>query len=105
MGLGKTGRAEEKSQRPAQAGCFPAAHLLAGRTGAGGITGAVASAGTGVTGAGTSGTGASAAGTDGNYGGKLYNLDDDKYPPNNRTMENFFRGAWSYHIHNQASCH
>lgn len=21
--------------------------------------------------------------------------------PNNRTMENFFRGSWAYHIHNQ----
>lgn len=40
-------------------------------------------------------------GPDGTYGGKKYSLKDDKYPPNNRTMENFFRGAWSYHIHNQ----
>ncbi|KIW04432.1 uncharacterized protein PV09_04702 [Verruconis gallopava] len=30
-----------------------------------------------------------------------YRLDQDKYPPNNRTLENFFRGAWTYHIHNQ----
>jgi hypothetical protein len=30
-----------------------------------------------------------------------YILDEDKYPPNNRTMANFFRGAWTYHIHNQ----
>jgi hypothetical protein len=30
-----------------------------------------------------------------------YQLDQDKYPPNNRTLENFFRGAWTYHIHNQ----
>ncbi|KAI5778128.1 hypothetical protein EDC01DRAFT_758649 [Geopyxis carbonaria] len=40
-------------------------------------------------------------GPDGTYGGREYNIADDKYPPNNRTMENFFRGAWSYHIHNQ----
>lgn len=40
-------------------------------------------------------------GENGKYGGKDYSIDDDKYPPNNRTMENFFRGAWSYHIHNQ----
>ncbi|KAF2091324.1 hypothetical protein K490DRAFT_31226 [Saccharata proteae CBS 121410] len=32
-----------------------------------------------------------------------YRLEDDKFPPNNRTMENFFRGAWTYHIHNQPS--
>ena len=25
----------------------------------------------------------------------------DKYPPNNRTLANFFRGAWTYHVHNQ----
>jgi hypothetical protein len=30
-----------------------------------------------------------------------YQLEQDKYPPNNRTLENFFRGAWTYHIHNQ----
>lgn len=40
-------------------------------------------------------------GLDGMYGGKRYSLKDDQYPPNNRTLENFFRGAWSYHIHNQ----
>lgn len=40
-------------------------------------------------------------GLDGTYGGKRYSLKDDQYPPNNRTLENFFRGAWSYHIHNQ----
>lgn len=40
-------------------------------------------------------------GSDGTYGGKKYSLKDDQYPPNNRTLENFFRGAWSYHIHNQ----
>lgn len=32
-----------------------------------------------------------------------YRIEEDKYPPNNRTMENFFRGAWTYHIHNQVS--
>ncbi|RMZ68369.1 snorna binding [Pyrenophora seminiperda CCB06] len=32
-----------------------------------------------------------------------YVLAEDKYPPNNRTLENFFRGAWTYHIHNQVS--
>lgn len=32
---------------------------------------------------------------------KNYILDHDKYPPNNRTLENFFRGAWTYHVHNQ----
>jgi hypothetical protein len=30
-----------------------------------------------------------------------YKIDEDSYPPTNRTMENFFRGAWTYHIHNQ----
>ncbi|KAJ9640416.1 hypothetical protein H2199_005955 [Coniosporium tulheliwenetii] len=30
-----------------------------------------------------------------------YILEEDKFPPNNRTLENFFRGAWTYHIHNQ----
>lgn len=30
-----------------------------------------------------------------------YIMDRDKYPPNNRTLEHFFRGAWTYHIHNQ----
>ncbi|KAF2657752.1 hypothetical protein K491DRAFT_594475 [Lophiostoma macrostomum CBS 122681] len=32
-----------------------------------------------------------------------YILSEDKFPPNNRTLENFFRGAWTYHIHNQPS--
>lgn len=32
---------------------------------------------------------------------KDYVLAEDKFPPNNRTLENFFRGAWTYHIHNQ----
>ncbi|KAJ5040899.1 uncharacterized protein L3040_005458 [Drepanopeziza brunnea f. sp. 'multigermtubi'] len=30
-----------------------------------------------------------------------YRIEEDRYPPTNRTMENFFRGAWTYHIHNQ----
>ncbi|KAK7534728.1 uncharacterized protein J3D65DRAFT_421420 [Phyllosticta citribraziliensis] len=30
-----------------------------------------------------------------------YRLEEDQFPPNNRTLENFFRGAWTYHIHNQ----
>lgn len=40
---------------------------------------------------------------DATYGGKPYSVKDDKYPPNNRTLENFFLGAWSYHIHNQVT--
>jgi hypothetical protein len=32
-----------------------------------------------------------------------YVLSEDKFPPTNRTLENFFRGAWTYHIHNQVS--
>ena len=31
-----------------------------------------------------------------------YRIEEDNYPPTNRTLENFFRGAWTYHIHNQA---
>jgi len=30
-----------------------------------------------------------------------YRIEEDHYPPTNRTLENFFRGAWSYHVHNQ----
>lgn len=30
-----------------------------------------------------------------------YVIDRDLYPPTNRTLEHFFRGAWTYHIHNQ----
>ncbi|KAL2069477.1 hypothetical protein VTL71DRAFT_14156 [Oculimacula yallundae] len=30
-----------------------------------------------------------------------YKIEEDNYPPTNRTMEHFFRGAWTYHIHNQ----
>ncbi|PBP27765.1 glycosyltransferase family 32 protein, partial [Diplocarpon rosae] len=30
-----------------------------------------------------------------------YRIEEDPYPPTNRTMEHFFRGAWTYHIHNQ----
>ncbi|KAF2148783.1 hypothetical protein K461DRAFT_232317 [Myriangium duriaei CBS 260.36] len=32
---------------------------------------------------------------------KDYIVEEDKYPPSNRTLQNFFRGAWTYHIHNQ----
>jgi hypothetical protein len=32
-----------------------------------------------------------------------YHMEEDNYPPTNRTLENFFRGAWTYHIHNQVS--
>lgn len=32
-----------------------------------------------------------------------YVLAEDKFPPNNRTLENFFKGAWTYHIHNQVT--
>jgi hypothetical protein len=34
-----------------------------------------------------------------------YIFEQDKFPPNNRTLSNFFRGAWTYHIHNQVSLH
>lgn len=34
-----------------------------------------------------------------------YKIEEDRYPPTNRTLENFFRGAWTYHIHNQVSSH
>ncbi|CCU75848.1 RNA binding predicted protein [Blumeria hordei DH14] len=30
-----------------------------------------------------------------------YIIEQDPYPPSNRTLENFFRGAWTYHVHNQ----
>lgn len=30
-----------------------------------------------------------------------YKLEEDKYPPTNRTLQNFFKGSWTYHIHNQ----
>jgi len=30
-----------------------------------------------------------------------YKIEEDRYPPTNRTLENFFRGAWTYHVHNQ----
>lgn len=30
-----------------------------------------------------------------------YILEEDRYPPTNRTLENFFKGAWTYHVHNQ----
>jgi hypothetical protein len=33
-----------------------------------------------------------------------YKIEEDQYPPTNRTLENFFRGAWTYHVHNQVCC-
>jgi Glycosyltransferase sugar-binding region containing DXD motif len=30
-----------------------------------------------------------------------YKIEQDKYPPTNRTLQHFFRGAWTYHVHNQ----
>ncbi len=32
-----------------------------------------------------------------------YKIEQDNYPPTNRTLEHFFRGAWTYHVHNQVS--
>lgn len=32
-----------------------------------------------------------------------YRIEEDNYPPQNRTLEHFFRGAWAYHVHNQVS--
>ena len=32
---------------------------------------------------------------------KDYIVEEDKFPPSNRTLEHFFRGAWTYHIPNQ----
>ena len=32
-----------------------------------------------------------------------YKIEEDNYPPTNRTLENFFKGAWTYHVHNQVS--
>lgn len=32
-----------------------------------------------------------------------YDIENDPYPPNNRTLENFFRGSWAYHVHNQVN--
>jgi hypothetical protein len=34
-----------------------------------------------------------------------YDASQDKYPATNRTLENFYRGAYTYHIHNQWSSH
>lgn len=34
-----------------------------------------------------------------------YDITVDKYPPTNRTLENFYHGAYTYHIHNQWSSH
>ncbi|KAI9743018.1 MAG: hypothetical protein M1818_003313 [Claussenomyces sp. TS43310] len=31
----------------------------------------------------------------------VYRIEEDYYPPGNRTLENFFKGSWSYHVHNQ----
>ena len=32
---------------------------------------------------------------------------EEMWPPTNRTLSTFFRGAWAYHVHNQVShtCH
>lgn len=32
-----------------------------------------------------------------------YVFEEDNYPPSNRSLEHFFRGAWAYHVHNQVS--
>ncbi len=32
-----------------------------------------------------------------------YRLEQDKFPPTNRTLQHFFRGSYTYHIHNQVS--
>ncbi|KAK6539652.1 hypothetical protein TWF694_009858 [Orbilia ellipsospora] len=34
-----------------------------------------------------------------------YDIDKDPYPPTNRTLANFFRGGYAYHIHNQWAKH
>jgi len=34
-----------------------------------------------------------------------YEMSSDRYPPTNRTLENFYHGAYTYHIHNQWSSH
>ena len=34
-----------------------------------------------------------------------YGVEKDRYRPSNRTLQNFFRGAWTYHIHNQVCPH
>ncbi|KAI5204532.1 hypothetical protein E4T39_03590 [Aureobasidium subglaciale] len=38
-----------------------------------------------------------------NHSGAIldYKIEEDRYPPTNRTLEHFFKGAWTYHIHNQ----
>ena len=36
-----------------------------------------------------------------NYHGPRVEDVNETWPPTNRTMANFFRGAWAYHIHNQ----
>jgi hypothetical protein len=32
-----------------------------------------------------------------------YHVEEDNFPPTNRTLEHFFRGAYAYHVHNQVS--
>ncbi len=32
-----------------------------------------------------------------------YQIQDDVYAPTNRSLQNFYRGAWAYHVHNQVS--
>ena len=32
-----------------------------------------------------------------------YTIEEDIYPPTNRPFQNYFRGAWGYHNHNQVS--
>ena len=29
-----------------------------------------------------------------------YRPDEDRFPPNNRTLANFYTGAWAYNVHN-----
>jgi hypothetical protein len=32
-----------------------------------------------------------------------YKIEEDHYPPQNRSLEHFFKGAFAYHVHNQVS--
>jgi Glycosyltransferase sugar-binding region containing DXD motif len=34
-----------------------------------------------------------------------YRLEEDKFPPNNRTLDNFYHGAWAYNVHDQGMRH